>query len=174
MILRKLVQTILLGLIVMCFVTLVDIDGNQSLAAIRQLEEASGQMVYQARQNLKDQNGNNWQAIAFKRIRDDGKPSFFLRLVGFPSVAEIDHSQPLTLTNSLGKSFTANDSSSDIFTDSFDPQPNVGQYNLQPLLTQLQVEIPLQLLLPIIGGETVSLSVPPNFVEEWQTIASYR
>ena len=37
MILRKLIQTILLGLIVMCFVVLVDIGGNQSLAAIRQL-----------------------------------------------------------------------------------------------------------------------------------------
>lgn len=94
--------------------------------------------------------------------------------MGFPKVAEIDRSQPLTLTNSLGKILTASDSSNDIFSDSFAPQPNVGQYNLQPLLSQLQAEIPLKLSLPIIGDEAISLSVPPSFVEEWQTIANYR
>jgi len=150
-------------------------DAGEKIAIsnIRELKEASGQMVYQSRQTLKDQHGNNWQAIAFKRIRKDGKTSFFLRLVGFAKVAEIDRSQPLTLTDSLGKILTATDSSNDIFTDSFDPQPNVGQYNLQPLLSQLQAEIPLKLSLPIIGDEAISLSIPPNFVEEWKAIASY-
>jgi hypothetical protein len=38
----------------------------------------------------KDQHGNTWQAIAFKRIRPDGQTSFDLRLVGFPGVADID------------------------------------------------------------------------------------
>lgn len=173
MILRKSIQTILLGSAI-CFCLLVGLGQNQSLAAIQQLEEAPRQMVYQSRQTLKDQHGNNWQVIAFKRIRNDGKTSFFLRLVGFPKVAEIDRSQPLSLTNSLGKSFIATEASNDIFTDSFDPQPNVGQYNLQPLLSQLQAEIPLKLSLPIIEGEAVSLSIPPSFVEEWQTIAGYR
>ena len=64
-----------------------------ALAAIRQLEEAPGQMVYQSRQNLKDQHGNTWQAIAFKRINADHKISIYLRLVGFPNVAEIDPTQ---------------------------------------------------------------------------------
>lgn len=145
-----------------------------AMSNIRELKEGSGQMVYQSQQSLKDQHGNNWQAIAFKRIRNDGKSSFFLRLVGFPKVAEIDRSQPLTLTDSLGKILTATDSSNDIFTDSFAPQPNVGQYNLQPLLSQLQTEIPLKLSLPIIGDEAISLSVPPAFVEEWQTVGNYK
>ena len=145
-----------------------------AISNIRELKEASGQIVYQVRHTLKDQHGNNWEAIAFKRIRNDGENSFFLRLVGFSKVAEIDRSQPLTLTNSLGKSLTATDSSNDIFTDSFDPQSNVGQYNLQPILSQLQAKIPLKLSLPIIGDETVSLSVPPSFVKEWQTIGNYQ
>ncbi|GBO51507.1 hypothetical protein APA_471 [Pseudanabaena sp. lw0831] len=173
MIFRNIIQRILLGLAI-CFCLLIGIDQSQSLAAIRQLEEAPEQIVYQSRQNLKDQHGNNWQAIAFKRIRNDGETSIFLRLVGFPNVAEIDRSQPLTLTDSLGKILTASDSSNDIFTDSFEPQPNVGQYNLQPLLSQLQAEIPLKLSLPIIGDEAISLSVPPSFVEEWQTVGNYR
>jgi len=209
MMFKKLIQTILIGAIALCF--FAGIDQSQSFAAalptslnlqsgvghfltsipsgyytiatveekiavsnIRKIKEASGQMVYQVRQTLKDQHGNNWQAIAFKRIRNDGKTSFFLRLVGFPKVAEIDRSQPLVLTNSLGKILTATDSSNDIFTDSFDPQPNVGQYNLQPLLSQLQAEIPLKLSLPVIGDAAISLSVPPSFVGEWQTVGNYR
>lgn len=141
-------------------------------AAIRQLEEAPGQIVYQSRQTLKDQHGNNWQAIAFKRIRGDGRTSFELRLVGFPGVVEIDRSQSLTLTNSLGKIFTAADASGDIFTEVAKPEPNVGQYDLQPLLPDLEVGIPINLNLPTVGGAAVKLSVSPLLIEEWRTVAS--
>ncbi|HEY9644715.1 MAG TPA: DUF3122 domain-containing protein [Chroococcidiopsis sp.] len=142
-------------------------------ATVRQLEEAPGQIVYQSRQTLKDQRGNSWQSIAFKRIRPDGQNSFELRLVGFPGVAEIDRAQPLTLTNSLGKTLTATDVSSTIFTDSVQPEPTVGQYDLQPLLPQLQIGIPLTLTLPTLGGEAVSLSISPLLIEEWRTVANY-
>jgi hypothetical protein len=145
-----------------------------SAAAIRQLEEAPGQMVYQSRQTLKDQHGNSWQAVAFKRIRPDGRTSFELRLVGFPGVVEIDRSQPLTLTNSLGKTLTAADASTDIFTEVNKPEPYVGQYNLQPLLPELPAEIPLKLSLPVMKGETVRLSVSPSLIQEWQTVSNSR
>ena len=143
-------------------------------AAIRQLEEAPGQVVYQSRQTLKDQHGNGWQAIAFKRIRPNGQISFELRLVGFPDVVEIDRSQPLTLTNSLGKILVAADSSNDIFTESNRPEPNVGQYNLQPLLAQLQAEIPMELTLPMLKDKAVRLSVPSSLIQEWQTVSSHK
>lgn len=142
-------------------------------AAMRQLEEAPGQQVYQSRQSLKDQHGNTWQVIAFKRVRPDGQTSFDLRLVGFPGSVAIDRSQPLMLTNSLGKTLTATDDSSHIFTASTQPEPNVGQYNLQPLLSQLQVELPLNLALPTLSGDRVSLSVAPALIEEWQTVARH-
>jgi Protein of unknown function (DUF3122) len=139
-------------------------------AAIRQLEEAPGQMVYQSRATLKDQHGSGWQAIAFKRVRPDGQTSIELRLVGFPGVAVLDRSQPLTLTNSLGKTLTAPDASSAIFGETKQPEPNVGQYDLLPLLSQLQAEVPLQLTLPIVGGEGISLSVSPSLLQEWQAL----
>ena len=50
------------------------------------------------------------------------------------------------------------------------PEPNVGQYDIQPLLPQLQAEIPLKLTLQTRGGEAINLSVPSSFVQEWQTI----
>ena len=147
------------------------LDTPSASAAIRQLEEAPNQMVYQSRQSLKDQHGNTWQTVAFKRSRPDGNSSFELRLVGFPDLVAIDHAQPLALTNSLGKTFTAVDTSSNIFKEGM--QGNVGQYDLQPLLSELQAEIPLKISLPILKGDAISLSVPPALVAEWQTVANY-
>ncbi len=164
---------LLLGALVLSFSLMVGILTAQSAAAaIRQLEEAPGQVVYQSRQTLKDTHGNSWNAIAFKRIRPDGKTSLALRLVGFPGMVAIDRDRPLVLTNSMGKKLIAADASNNIFTDSAVPEPHVGQYNLQPLLAQLQAEIPLKLMLPTIGGEAINLSVPPDFVQDWKTLAS--
>jgi len=143
-----------------------------ALAAIRQLEEAPGQMVYQSRQNLKDQHGNTWQAIAFKRISPDNKVSVYLRLVGFPGVAEIDPAQPISLTNSLGKTLTAGYDSGNILIDPAAPKTNIGQYDLEPILPQLQTTIPLTLTLPTIQGEAISLSIPSTLIEKWKSIAT--
>lgn len=144
------------------------------LAAIRQLEEAPGQMLYQSRQNLRDQHGNTWQAIAFKRTNSDHKISIYLRLVGFPSVAEIDPTQPIFLTNSLGKTLTASYDSGNILIDPAAPKTNIGQYDLEPVLPQLQTTVPLTLTLPVIKGEAVILSIPPTLIKEWLTLTSYQ
>ena len=147
------------------------LDMPSASAAIRQLEEAPNQMVYQSRQSLYVQHGNTWQTVAFKRSRPDGNSSFELRLVGFPDLVAINHTQPLTLTNSLGKTLTATDTSSNIFKEGV--QANVGQYDLQPLLADLQAEIPLKISLSTLKGDAISLSVPPALVAEWQTVANY-
>lgn len=146
------------------------LDISNASAAIRQLEESPNQIVYQSRQSLKDQYGNTWQTVAFKRTRPDGNSSFELRLVGFPNMAAIDHTESLTLTNSLGKTFKANETSSNIFKEG--TPSNIGQYDLQPLLSELQAEIPLQLFVPDLNGEETRLSVPPSLVAEWQTVAN--
>lgn len=78
-------RLLLLGAIVMgLFLGWGMLHPPSAVAAIRQLEEAPGQMVYQSRQTLQDQHGSGWQTVAFKRIRPDGQASFELRLVGFP------------------------------------------------------------------------------------------
>lgn len=168
-------QLLLLGaLVLIVFLGLGIFTNPHAVAAIRQMEEAPGQMVYQSSQTLKDQHGNSWQAIAFKRVSPNGKTSFELRLVGFPGVIEIDRSKPLLLTNSMSEKLTADDNSSIIFTDLSIPESNVGEYDIQPLLPQLQPEIPLSLTLPAIDGEAIKLSVPSSFVQEWQTLFSSR
>jgi hypothetical protein len=143
-----------------------------AVAMIRQLEEAPGQVVYQSRQSLRDQHGHTWQAIAFKRILPDASTSLSLRLVGFPGVAEIDHSQPLTLTTSLGLTLTAADVSHQVFTDAV-LASNVGQYDLHPVLPQLHAEIPVRLTLATTEDADIFLRLPASLIEEWKTLAAY-
>lgn len=142
-----------------------------AIAAIRYVDEAPGQFVVQSRQTLTDQHGYSWQAIAFKRRQSGRSVNFDLRLVGFPGVVTIDRTQPLTLTSSLGETWTAIDSSSRIFSDSGAPQPHVGQYDLQPLVADLPVAIPIRLSVPTIGQHPIQLSVPPSVIQEWRQVA---
>jgi hypothetical protein len=142
-----------------------------AFAIVTQIEEYPGQMLYQSRQTLKDQQGNTWQAIAFKRIHPEGSAMVSLRLVSFPGGVELDHTQPLTLTTSLGQTLAARDVSSEISQDT-PPLANVGEYDIKPILPQLQAAISLKLTLPTIDGESVSLSVPSSAIQEWQTVAS--
>jgi hypothetical protein len=139
-------------------------------AAIRQLEESPGQIVYQSRQTLKDQQENSWQAIAFRRVKPDGTAGIYLRLVAFPGVVEVDRTRPLKLINSLGKTWTANDASQQIFTDSATPEPNVAQYDLQPILMHLDPAVPLRLEIPEPGQSSIKLNVSPALIQEWQSL----
>jgi len=140
-------------------------------AAIRTFEEAPGQVLTQSRTTLKDEFGNRWQAITFKRAKPDGSEMVALRLVGFPGAVAIDRSRPLTLTDSLGNTLTAEDASAPIFTDADNPEPHIGQYNLQPILNNLRPELPLELQLPVLDGDPVVLQIAPQTIHEWKQIA---
>jgi hypothetical protein len=142
-----------------------------AFAAVTQIEEYPGQMLYQSRQTLRDQNGDSWQAIAFKRIHPEGSAIISLRLVGFPSAVELDHTQPLTLSTSMGQTLTAKDISSEISQDTPTPA-NVAEYDIKSVLPQLQTEIPLHLILPVVSGSAVNLQIPFTALREWQTIAA--
>lgn len=155
----------------LCLLSLGLLSPQPAIAAIRQLEETPGQMVYQSRQTLKDQQGRAWQVIAFKRIRANGDESLYLRLVGFPGSSSIDRTLPLSFTNSLGVTVTALDASSQIFTDSSAPESQVGQYDIQPIVSQLQAELPWQLVIPTLGQSSIQLKVPSMLIQEWHSIA---
>lgn len=163
---------VLSGLLcLLCLFGGVGLAPGAAIAAIREFEEAPGQVVYQSRHTLQDQQGRSWQAIAFKRIRANGDEGFFLRLVGFPGTATIDRSLPLRLDNSLGTRLTAADASAQIFTDSSVPEPHVGQYDLAAIAPQLRPELPWQLTLPTVDQEPIRLELPPLTVQDWQTLA---
>lgn len=160
---------------ILAWVLTINLAIAPAQAEIRQLEETRGEAVYQSevyqsRQTLKDQQGNSWQAIAFQRTFPDQVDSLYLRLVGFPGTANIDHSRPLTLTDSMGKALTAADVSHDMFMDQTQMGPDAGQYDLQPILMQLESAIPLRLTLPTLDPSEIILNVSPGVVEEWRSL----
>ena len=176
-VLRFIGSTVILGMLVLLLTINLVIAPAQ--AAIRQLEEAPGQTVYQAevyqsRQTLKDQQGNSWQAIAFQRTLPDRADSIYLRLAGFPGTANLDHSRPLTLIDSMEKTFTAADVSHDMFMDQTQMDPDVGEYDLQPILMQLEAAIPLRLILPNLDQSEIILNVSPDVVEEWRSLTAQK
>ncbi|MBE9176523.1 DUF3122 domain-containing protein [Synechocystis salina LEGE 06155] len=172
-ILRFLSSVFILGML--AGVLMINLAVSPAHAVIRQLEEAPGQAVYQSeisksRQTLKDQRGNSWQAIAFERILPDQKDSIYLRLVAFPGTVNIDHSQPLTITNSMSETLTALDVSEDMFTDEAPMATDAGEYNLQPILMELESAIPLRLIVPTLDQQEIVLNVSPAVVEEWRSL----
>ncbi|MCY7337931.1 MAG: DUF3122 domain-containing protein [Chamaesiphon sp.] len=142
-----------------------------AFAVVTQIEEYPGQMLYQSRQSLQDRAGKTWQAIAFKRIHPEGSEIVSLRLISFPGGAALDHTQPLTLTTSLGQTLTAQNISSDISQNTATPA-NVGEYDIKPTLAELPEEIPVELTVPTLDGKSVRLSVPAAAIQEWQTLVS--
>ena len=136
-------------------------------AAIRQQEEIPGQILYQSRHSLRDENGNTWQAILFKRVKDGQVKQIDLRLVVFPSAAAFAHPKALIITTREGKVFQAEDQ----FAEK-SPAPNVGQYDFQEILPQLPANQPIQLTLPLEKASLLSLFVPTPVVLEWQVIAA--
>ncbi|MGY6529644.1 MAG: DUF3122 domain-containing protein [Cyanobacterium sp.] len=140
-----------------------------AFATVTQIEEYPGQMLYQSRQNLQDQMGNYWRAIAFKRIHPEGSASISLRLIGFPGGVSLDHTQPLILITDFGQTFSAKDISDDI-SQNTSSLGNVGEYDFNSVLPQLQESVPLTLSLSTIDGESISLSVPSFIIEEWKSL----
>jgi hypothetical protein len=160
-------------LLIVCICVLLIVGSPlPAFATVTQTEEYTGQMLYQSRQNLQDQTGNSWQAIAFKRIHPEGSAIVSLRLIGFFGGVELDHTQPLTLTTSLGQTLTAKDISNEISQDT-PTLGNVGEYDIKLVLSQLQAEIPVNLILSTIDGESISLSVPSAVIEEWQNLTGH-
>ncbi|MGF1602274.1 MAG: DUF3122 domain-containing protein [Thermosynechococcaceae cyanobacterium] len=139
-------------------------------AMISQQEEGANQMLYQSRQALKDLNGMSWQAISFKRIRPAGEVTLNLRLVGFPGAVELEHPHPLAIATSMGQTFAAVDVTNEIYEET-PASPNVGQYDLQPILSQLSDVMPIRLALPTTDGSVVALNVSPEAIQEWQAVA---
>lgn len=160
---KKLILMIIIGLL--CFPIIFNCN-QPAFAKIRQQEEVLGQLLYQARHSLQDNQGQNWQIILFKRVKDGQVKDVDLRLVGFPDQVNFIHPQNLTLKTVDGKEFFA----SDQFSKKA-PATNVGQYDIKDILIKLAGEKSLTIDLPV--KESLSLNIPYPVLLEWQEIVNY-
>ncbi|MBD2681766.1 MULTISPECIES: DUF3122 domain-containing protein [Nostoc] len=159
---------LLLGILtIYIYLGLASFTSQQVIAAVIQLEEAPGEIVYRSQQKLNDNLGNYWQVVLFKRIDSNSKKtsSINLRLVGFPGSQELRHPLPLKITTDTGKVLTA----PDIFIDEA-PAPTIGQYEFKDVLTQLPTQ-ELLIGIPVGKQQLINISIPEYVVQEWQEIA---
>jgi len=138
---------------------------NSAEATVRKTEEADGKILYQSRHQLQDFQQQSWQVVLFKREKEGNAGEVKLRLVGFPGKLEVAHPQPLVLETDR-----AAWQAEDLFAEK-SPAPNVGQYNLQNIISELSPENSLLLKVPEVNGENVTLKVPGVIVLEWKIVA---
>ncbi|MBW4564093.1 MAG: DUF3122 domain-containing protein [Mojavia pulchra JT2-VF2] len=167
--LRRLLQIfgwlLLLGILTTFIFLGLEISTSQkAIAAVIQLKERPGEILYRSQKKLDDQSGNVWQVILFKQVYSGEALNVNLRLVGFPGSAELIHPQPLRITTATGKVLTA----PDVFLEEA-PAPTIGQYEFKNILPTLPSE-QLLLNIPLPGDRTINISVPQSVVQEWHQV----
>jgi hypothetical protein len=140
-------------------------------ATIRKHQETPTQVLYQARQPLRDRDRNTWQAIAFKRVTTSSETALYLRLVGFPGRVDLDQTRSLTLRDTVGTVHQAETAINEVFTQG-QPGPNVVQYRLTSVLPDLPPNAPQWMVLPTVDGSLIELKAPPIAIQEWRAIAN--
>lgn len=134
-------------------------------ASIHVYRERPGQVTVRSRQSLRDFSDRAWQAIAFKRTQDDALLGLYVRIVGFPGAVEVDRQRPIALlAPTAGQQWQ--------LAWKRDPQAkefpiNVGQYDLEPLLRDIDTPVPLELQVPLQNGEVAEMAIAPFIVREW-------
>ena len=134
-------------------------------ALLRQHHETENVLRYHAQDSLKDRDGNTWQVLLFPDSLQTSSTNYYLRLVGFPGVNSFLHPQSLEIITNQGKVLTATDS----YPESA-PAPNVGQYNLTPLVGQIPSKGSLKLSVPLKYDRELALKIPSEVLAEWQLL----
>ena len=135
---------------------------SSATALLRQHHETPGVLRYHAQDSLKDRNGNTWQVLLFPENNQNEQTTYYLRLVGFPGVNSFNHPHSLEILTSQGKVFTATDA----YAQSA-PAPNVGQYDLTSIISQLPGKQSLKLSVPLQDNQELALKIPPEVLTEW-------
>lgn len=154
----------LLGLSALLCLACVTLWANPAQALMREIVEKPGQTLYQSRQSLKDQEGQTWQIVLFKRVKPDAEEEINLRLVGFPGAVSFQHPAPLIIHPNREETVEL----TDIFATE-NPGENVGQFLIPADFQKLEVNGIWDLDLPL-KGEKRQIKVPYFVLQEWQTL----
>lgn len=133
-------------------------------ASIHVYRERPGQVTVRSRLSLRDYQDRAWQAITFKRTQGDTLQGYYLRLVGFPGVVQIDRQRPVSFIAPTGQQWQ--------LSWAVDPQAktlpaNVGQFDLAPLLADLDRPMPLEVQLPLVDDDPAEFAIAPFILQEW-------
>ncbi|MEM9903463.1 MAG: DUF3122 domain-containing protein [Cyanobacteria bacterium P01_D01_bin.44] len=139
-----------------------------SLASLHTYHEQPGQTTFRSRLSLRDRNDRAWQTILFKRYQGETLEGIYLRLVGFPGLAELDPQAVITVVTGTNIQWLA-PPQLDLQTKQL--PSNVNQYNFQSIITELTSDIPLEIKVTLQGERKATIVVPPFVVHEWRELA---
>lgn len=157
--------SLLIGLILTLAIQLL--AGAPAQAQIHGHGDENGVPVVRSLDSLRDLDDQSWQLVAYR----EGPPGgpLRLRIVSFPGRVRLDH--PIPLQVSSGRSHW---DLADITTANpklaRDGRDAAAEFDLGPLLADLQQNRPLRLRLP---GVFVELPVPPYVVAEWRSLPAW-
>jgi hypothetical protein len=126
--------------------------------------DENGTPVVRSLESLRDLDYQSWQVVAYREGRAGGPLK--LRIVGYPGKVRLDHPAPL-LVRSGRRLWELNDITLNNPQLARDGRAAAAEFDLAPLLTELDQNRPLRLELP---GVFVELPVPPFVVEEWRSL----
>lgn len=123
--------------------------------------------VVRSLETLRDLDYRSWQVVAYREGAQGGPMR--LRIVGYPGRVRLDHPTPLLVSSGrrlweLADLTLANPKLSG------DGRDAAAEFDLEPLLEDLQSNRPLRLELP---GVFTELPVPPYVVGEWRQLPTW-
>ena len=135
-----------------------------ALAQVHAHSDENGQTVVRSLESLRDLDYQSWQVVAYREGQPGGPVK--LRIVGFPGKVRLDHPTALQVQSGRGH-WDLEDITLANPKLAGDGRAAAAEFDLAPLLTDLDQNRPLRLALP---GVFVELPVPPFVVAEWRSL----
>lgn len=140
--------------------------GAPALAQVHAHPDENGVPVVRSLESLRDLDYQSWQLVAYRQGRPGGP--LRLRVVGYPGRVRLNHPTALLVRSGRNR-WELGDLTLDNPQLAADGRDAAAEFDLAPLLADLQQDRPLRLQLP---GVFVELPVPPFVVAEWRSLPS--
>lgn len=165
--LPTLVRRPLAGLLVCLLALCLSLVGPAPAVAMLQASPGeTGTGLVRSLESLRDLDYDSWQVVAYREGSPAESAAVILRIVSYPGRVRLDHPTPL-LVRSGRRLWQLDDITLANPKLAGDARAAAAEFNLTPLLADLQTNRPLRLELP---GVFVELPVPPYVVSEWRAL----
>ena len=129
-------------------------------------DETTATGVVRSLESLRDLDYQSWQVVAYREGAPRPEAPITLRIVSYPGRVRLDHPTPL-LVSSGRRLWELADTTLSSPKLAGDGRAAAAEFDLSPLLADLENNRPLRLELP---GVFTELPVPPYVVKEWRSL----
>ena len=135
-------------------------------AQLQASPQETGTGLVRSLESLRDLDYQSWQVVAYREGPPRPQAPITLRIVSYPGRVRLDHPTPLLVTGGR-RLWELADTTLSSPKLAGDGRAAAAEFDLTPLLTDLENNRPLRLELP---GVFTELPVPPYVVKEWRSL----